>query len=87
MAAIAKLHVLLIEKMGKETTHVLVDYMDEKIQQEMKSLATKEDIADIKEKIVGVHVKIAEVKIDLLKWTFGLFFTLMLTIIGLYFKK
>lgn len=119
MAAIAKLHVLLTEKMGKETTHILADYMDEKIQQEMKLLATKEDITylkeditDLKEKIAGVHeriagvhekltdmnadmnikitnvyVKIADVKDDMLKWTFGLFFAMMLAIIGLYFKQ
>ncbi len=94
MAAIAKLHVLLTEKMGRETTHILSDYMDEKIQREMKLLATKEDItylkediADLKEKIVDVNVKIADVKVDILKWTFGLFFTLMLAIIGLYFKQ
>ncbi len=53
----------------------------------MKQLATKEDIADVKEKIAEVYVKIADVKDDMLKWTLGLFFTLMLAIIGLYFKQ
>ena len=45
----------------------------------LKTLATKEDIAK-------VEVKIAETKTDIIRWVFGFFVALMLAIIGLYLK-
>jgi hypothetical protein len=75
---------ILKQKMGEKEAEALVGFVDAKIKENneanLKILATKEDIADLK-------VEIKESKVDILKWVFGVFFALMLAIIGLYFKK
>ena len=45
----------------------------------LKTLATKEDLAK-------VEVKIAEGKSDIIRWMFALFVTMMLAVLGLYLK-
>jgi len=46
----------------------------------LKGLATKEDIARL-------ETKIAKTKVDTVKWVFGFFVVMMLSIVGLYFRK
>ena len=67
-----------------------------------RNFTTKEDLAvargDLKSDIVGLRgqlkadkgeleVKIAEVKSDVLRWLFAFFVTMLLAILGLYFRK
>ena len=55
-------------------------YRKENNETNLKTLSTKEDINKL-------EVKIAETKVEILRWTFGFFIALMLALIGLYFKK
>ena len=67
-----------------------------------RNFATKEDLAvvrgEFKADIAGLRgelkadkgeleVKIAEVKSDVIRWMFAFFVTMLLAILGLYFKK
>lgn len=75
---------ILKQKMGEKEAEALVGFVDTKIKENnevnLKILATKEDIGKLESKI-------SEAKADILKWMFGVFFALMLAIVGLYFKK
>ena len=72
--SITRLYTLLSEKVGKETAETLTAYIEQKIekdvQQEVKHLATKEDLEKgFKEQA---------------RWIPGVFTTLALMILGLY---
>jgi len=68
---------IISEKLGKEAAESLTSFLeqkvDEKLQQKITVLATKVDLA--------------EVKVDLIKWTVAMWVTTILLIIGLYIKK
>lgn len=51
---------------------------------DLNSLATKEDFANVRG---DLRTEIAEVKSDVLRWMFAFFVTMLLAILGLYFKK
>jgi len=72
--SITQLYTLLSEKVGKETAENLTVYIEEKIKDEVKTqsntLATKEDIALLKQDINNVELKIAETRADMIKWMF-----------------
>jgi len=72
--SITQLYALLSEKVGKETAENLTGYIEEKIKDEVKTqsntLATKEDIALLKQDINNVELKIAETRADMIKWMF-----------------
>jgi hypothetical protein len=51
---------------------------------DLKSFATKEDFANVRG---DLRTEIAEVKSDVLRWMFAFFVTMLLAILGLYFKK
>lgn len=74
---------ILKQKLGEKEAEALVSFVDSKIRENnesnLKILATKEDIGEVK-------VKIAETKADTIRWVFAFFVTLMLAVIGLYFK-
>lgn len=74
---ITQLYSLLSEKLDKETAESLTAYIETKIDKTIVDktahLASKEDLANT--------------KIDMIKWFVGLFITLALMVIGLYFKK
>jgi len=75
---------ILKQKMGEQEAEALVSFVDGKIKDSsevnLKGLATKEDIARL-------ETKIAETKVDTVKWVFGFFVVMMLSIVGLYFRK
>ena len=75
---------ILKEILGEKEAEALVSFVDAKIKENnetnLKTLSTKEDINKL-------EVKIAETKVEILRWTFGFFIALMLALIGLYFKK
>ncbi len=74
----------------------------ELIQVMQKTFATREDLVgvrgELKEEITGLRtdiaglrgyleVKISDVRTDVMRWMFALFITMLLAILGLYFKK
>ena len=79
---------ILKEKLGEKEAEALVGFVDAKLKENnennLKILATKEDLAKLEGKL---DTKISEVKVEIIKWLFGFFVVMMLAIIGLYFKK
>ena len=75
---------ILKQKLGDAEAEALVSFVDGKIKDSseinLKGLATKEDIARL-------EIKISETKVDTVKWVFGFFVVMMLSIVGLYFRK
>jgi hypothetical protein len=75
---------ILKQKLGEQEAEALVTFVDAKLkeanEQNLKVVATKEDIAILR-------TEIAASKTDTIKWLVTLFITLALMIIGLYFKK
>jgi len=66
----------LKKKLGEKEAEELVSFVrstvDEKLDEQIPHLATKEDLANA--------------KVDIIKWVFAFFVTLALLIVGLYFK-
>ncbi len=75
--SITQLYSLLSEKLDKDTAESLTSYIEAKVDKTVvdktSHLASKEDLANT--------------KIDMIKWFVGLFITLALMVIGLYFKS
>jgi len=71
---------ILRERLGEKEAESLVSFVDNKIKDNnetnLKVLATKEDISLLKHDI-------ANLKSEILKWMFGMFIPLYLTIVGL----
>ena len=71
----AQLYKLLTEKLGNDTTEAMFKYIDNKtersVEATIKTLATKDDIANVKEDIASLRMdmgdSIAKVKYDLSK--------------------
>lgn len=82
--SITKLYEILSSKVGKEVAENLTTFIEHKIKDEVENksqmLATKEDIAATKEDIT-------KAKIEMIKWMFAFWVTLVLMIIGIYLKK
>jgi flagellar biosynthesis component FlhA len=78
------LYDILSEKLGREQAKNLVDYVDAKIDKSVddriKDISTKTDIAELK-------AVFKDDIINLQRWMIGIFVTLALMIIGLYFRK
>lgn len=78
---------ILKQKLGDKEAEALVQFVDAKLketnEQNLKSLATKEDFAVMKGEL---RTAIEATKAEIMKWMFGAFAMLMLAIIGLYFK-
>jgi hypothetical protein len=59
--------------------------------EDLRNFATKEDLAVLRGEFKAdkgeLEVKIAEVKSDVIRWTFAFFVTMLLAILGLYLKK
>jgi hypothetical protein len=66
----------LAKELGNEKAKSPVEYVEHKVDKRLEEktnlFATKEDIANA--------------KVDILRWTVGLFLVMLLTIVGLYFK-
>ena len=82
---------ILRQKSGEKEAEALVSCVDNKIKESnennLRILATKEDMFILKENILKPETKISETKADIIKWVFGFFVTLALLIAGLYFRK
>jgi NOL1/NOP2/fmu family ribosome biogenesis protein len=79
-----KLYELLKSKIGEREAEAFVQILETKVDQKFEEanqvLATKEDIARL-------DLKIAETKVDLIKWMVGFWIAQMAAIIGLYLNK
>lgn len=88
--SLTKLYDLLPAKVGKEAAENLTTFIEHKIKDEVENksqtLATKKDIADLKENMLRLDLKISEPKVDLIKWVFAFWMTLAPMILGLYLK-
>jgi predicted ATP-dependent Lon-type protease len=90
---------LLKGKIGEQGASELIDFVDVKVKENtkeiheinLKTLATKAELFDVrnvlKEDIAKLDIKITETKSDIIRWVFAFFVTLMLAIVGLYFKR
>jgi hypothetical protein len=78
-------------KLGEKEAEALVTFVANKTkesnQNNLKVLATKEDISLLKIDIAKLELKISESKVETLRWVFSFFVALMLAIVGLYFKN
>jgi DNA polymerase III delta prime subunit len=94
----ARLYQLLSEKLGNDTTEAMFKYIDNKtersVEATIKSLATKDDISGVNEKIARVKYdlskEIGETKADTVKWMFIFWVgqvAAMLAIVFLFIKK
>ena len=74
---LTKLYDILSDKLGKESAENLTTFIENKIKEELGNksqiLATKEDLA--------------HAKVDLIKWMFAFWVTIVLMFIGLYIKN
>ena len=86
--SITEVYEHLDASLGKETAKKLTTFIvceiDEKFELNMKTLATKEDLSNLEVKLEN---KINEFKIDIIKWMFGFWITVIIMFIGLYFKS
>jgi hypothetical protein len=83
-----QLYEILKQKLGSKEAEALVGFVDARIkestEQNIKTLATKEDLKDVE---LRLSVKISDTKTDIIRWVFAFFIPLMLAIIGLYVRK
>ena len=84
---ITRLYQLLVEKTDKETAETLATYIDGKINKDIEnkvtSLATKEDIANLRSE---TKEDLSKIKVEMIRWYVALFVMLTLMIAGLYIK-
>jgi len=70
----ARLYKLLTEKLGNDTTDAMFKYIDNKTEQSVeatiKTLATKDDIANVKEDLAKVNLDLSNRIGDMIKWMF-----------------
>jgi len=83
----ARLYAILTDKLGADTTEAMFRYIDNRaersVESKINSLATKDDIADVRKEI-------GEVKADMIKWMFIFWIGQIgatLAIVFLYLKK
>ena len=83
-----KLYELLKAKLGEKEAeafvHILEKKVDDKFDDAKQTIATKEDLARVEGRL---ETKIAETKVDLIKWMVGFWIAQMAAIIGLYLNK
>jgi hypothetical protein len=71
-----KAYEIFKSKLGEEEATTILQYIEEKAE---KKIAEKKDVLATKQDI-------ADAKVEIMRWMFGVFAMLMLAIIGLYFK-
>ncbi len=83
MVSDIQLYEILASKLGREEAKVLVEFVESKAE---KKVDEKTTIFSTKEDIAKLETKIAESKVEIMRWMFGIFTVLALMIVGLYFK-
>ncbi len=83
-----KLYELLKARIGNQEAEAFVEILERKVDTKFEdakqTLATKEDLAKLEGRL---ETKIAETKVDVIKWMVGFWLAQMAAIIGLYLKK
>lgn len=78
---------ILKPTIGEKQAEAIVVYVDERFKENnselYERLATKEDLAKLEGKLT---TSMNETKSEIQRWVFAFFFTMILTIAGLYFK-
>ena len=86
--SITKLYDPLSTKIGKEGAENLTNFIEYKIVEELESktqiLATRDELHQVESRL---ERKIGESKVDMIKWMFAFWITIVLMIVGLYLKK
>lgn len=86
-----QLYEILKQKLGSKEAEALVGFVDARIkesnEQNIKSLATKEDIYALKEDMTELKLKISDTRTDVARWMFAIFITLVLAVMGFYVRK
>jgi hypothetical protein len=86
--SITKLYELLSHKIGKESAENFTNFIEHKIKDEVDNksqmLATK---ADLHQEVSRLERLIIDSKVDMLKWMFAFWATLVIMMFGLYLKK
>lgn len=80
-----QLYKALKTKLGEKEAEELVSFVKVNVENEIKEQSSK--FATKKEDVKSLETKIAETKVDIIKWMVSLVFALALMIIGLYIKK
>ena len=71
-------------KLGDKQAEELVTFVKIKVENEIEEKSSK---FSTKEDILKLEAKLAETKVDIIKWVFSFFIAIALMIIGLYIKK
>lgn len=71
-------------KLGDKQAEELVSFVKVKVENEINEQSSR---FSTKEDILKLETKLAETKVDIIKWVVGIFFALAMMIIGLYIKN
>lgn len=84
--AISEIHLynILKAKLGEKEAEELVTFVKLKVENEIDEKSSK---FSTKDDISKLETKLAETKVDIIKWVFSFFVAIALMIIGLYIKK
>ena len=92
-----KVYDILKARFSDQEASVVIEYVEEKIKEKIddKAIFTQafqsKDLELIRkemgEKFAETNLKVAESKTETLRWMFGIFFAMMMAILGLYLKK
>ena len=85
-ATISEIHLFnaLKLRLGEKEAEELVTFVKQKVENEIDDKASK---FSTKDDISKLETKLAETKVDIIKWVFSFFLAIALMIIGLYIKK
>ena len=83
---------ILKARISEKETEAFITYIDtslkdnrnELVETIQRSFASKEDLANVKGEL---EVRISDVRTDVIRWMFAFFVTMLIAILGLYFKK
>ncbi len=86
-----ELYKILKTKFTEREAENIISGLEQKVNTTFEArkneFSTKGDILTLKEDISRLEIKIAETKVDLIKWVFTFFAAIAVMIIGLYLKK
>jgi len=85
---ITRLHTLLSQKIGIETAESLTTFIEEKINEEIRDATNEIATKDfVRSEIAQLETKLERGFKEQSRWMLGVFITLVVLILGLYFKK
>ncbi|HCX90796.1 MAG TPA: hypothetical protein DHT43_09870 [Deltaproteobacteria bacterium] len=89
-----ELYEILKPKIGEKEARTLVEYIETKVDRKLEErkdvLATKEDIAYLKQDIANLEIKLEKTRADIIKWMFLFWIgqlASLIAILELFFKR